>query len=316
MTETAAEPASDDYRREVVEGLVRSPKAIHCKFLYDQRGSELFDRICELPEYYPTRTELGIMRGHAAEMAARIGPRALLVEYGSGSSLKTPILLDALDDPVAYVPIDISREHLMSSVERLAERYPELEILPVAADYTSPVELPEPRRRPERRVVYFPGSTIGNFEPEEAREFLRRMAGRVDHGGGVLIGVDLEKDDAVLEAAYNDAEGVTADFNLNLLRRFNRELGADFDLDAFRHVAFYNRDAGRIELHLESLADQTVHLGGEEIHFDRGEQIHTEYSYKYTLEGFRALAADAGIEVEEVWTDDGQLFSVQYLRAR
>jgi dimethylhistidine N-methyltransferase len=316
MTETAAEPASEAYRREVVEGLARSPKAIHCKFLYDQRGSELFDRICELPEYYPTRTELGIMRDHAGEMAMRIGPRALLIEYGSGSSLKTPILLDALEDPVAYVPIDISREHLMSSVERLAERYPELEILPVAADYTSPVELPEPRRHPERRVVYFPGSTIGNFEPGEAREFLRRMAGRVDHGGGVLIGVDLEKDDAVLEAAYNDAQGVTAEFNLNLLRRFNRELGADFDLDAFRHLAFYNRDAGRIELHLESLADQTVHLGGEEIHFDRGEQIHTEYSYKYTLGGFRALAAEAGLEVEEVWTDDRRLFSVQYLRAR
>lgn len=302
-----------DHRDEVIAGLRRTPKEIHCKFFYDRRGSELFDRICELEEYYPTRTELAIMRAHAVEMAALVGPRAMIVEYGSGSGLKTPILLEALEEPVAYVPLDISRQHLEESAARLARRFPGIEVLPLPADYTAPIDLPATRRPPRRRVVYFPGSTIGNFGPAEADLFLRRLVRIAGTGGGALIGADLVKDKAVLEAAYDDREGVTAEFNLNLLRRFNRELGADFDLAGFRHLAFYNEEEGRIEMHLENLRPQTVRLGGAEIAFAAGERIHTENSYKYTLGGFRSLAAASGLAVERVWTDDARLFSVQYL---
>ncbi len=313
MDGDAGDPATDSDRDEVIAGLRRSPKEIHCKFFYDREGSRLFDRICELEEYYPTRTELAIMRRDAAEMGSLIGPRAAVIEYGSGSSLKTPILLDALDDPVAYVPIDISRGHLEASAARLAERYREIEVLPLHADYTGPIELPASRRRARRRVVYFPGSTIGNFAPAEAIAFLHRIAAVCGADGGALIGVDLKKDKDVLERAYDDREGVTAAFNLNLLRRFNRELGADFDLDGFRHLAFYDEDLGRIEMHLVSRRRQTVQIGGERITFEAGERIHTENSYKYSREDFRRLAAAGGLEVERVWTDDDRLFSVQYL---
>lgn len=306
----------DAFRREVLDGLLRRRKRLACKFFYDEQGSRLFDRICALPEYYLTRTEMRIMRDHAADMAARIGPACELVEYGSGSSIKTRILLDALQSPGVYVPVDISREHLRRSAEALSHAYPTVEVLPVCADYTRDFELPVPDRSTRQRFVYFPGSTIGNFEPHEAFAFLRRVARVVGSGGGLLIGVDLKKDPTILHAAYNDAAGVTAAFNLNLLARINRELGGDFNLAHFQHYAYYNPGEGRIEMHLVSTAAQSVHIGPTTIRFERGESIHTECSHKYTPEQFAELAEWAGFDVAQVWTDADDLFSVQYLIAR
>ena len=307
-------PETDTFLDEVRDGLQQPQKAIPAKFFYDVRGSQLFDQITELPEYYLTRTEMGIMQRFVGEMVERIGPRTLLVEYGSGSSLKTRILLDHLTDPAGYVPIDISKEHLLRSAATLAAAYPGLTILPVCADYTSAFRLPD--LDGARPVVYFPGSTIGNFSPDEARAFLRRIAGIVGSGGGLLIGVDLKKDIALIEAAYNDAQGITAAFNKNMLARINRELGGTFDLDRFEHEAFYNRAHGRIEMHLVSLIDQCVRIGKGQVPFRKGETILTEYSHKYSLDDFAALAASAGFAVEQVWTDDEHLFSVQDLVAR
>lgn len=299
---------------EVLVGLQQSPRAIPSKFFYDARGSQLFDRICELEAYYPTRTERAIMERHVAEMVERIGPRGLLVEYGSGSSVKTRILLDHLPQPAGYMPIDISCAHLMQAARALAERYAALPIYPVCADYTQLLELPAVEGM-AKTVVFFPGSTIGNFTPLEARAFLQRVAvlcGRRG-GGGLLIGVDLKKEPAVLHAAYNDPEGVTAAFNKNVLVRLNRELGADFNVDRFAHYAFYEPVHGRVEMHLVSLADQTVTLGPVRVDLVEGESIRTEYSYKYTRAGFAALAASAGFTVAHVWTDARRRFSVQYL---
>ena len=308
-------PERERFLADVLEGLGRGPKALPCKYFYDARGSALFDRICTLPEYYPTRTELGILRRHAAAMAAAIGPRALLVEYGSGSSTKTRLLLDRLAEPAAYVPVDISRDHLLASAEALAAHYPNLRVIPVCADFTAPFALPEVPGA-ARVVGYFPGSTIGNFGPAEARKFLADVAEQCGPGGALLIGVDLQKPRAVLEAAYDDARGVTAEFNRNLLRRANRELGADVDLAAFDHRAFWNAAQGRVEMHLVSRRDQVVHVAERAIPFAKGETIHTENSHKYELGGFAALAAAAGFDVERVWTDDAGLFSVQLLRVR
>jgi len=308
-------PEASGFRRDVLEGLRRSPRSIPSKYLYDERGSQLFERICELEEYYPTRTELAITRKHLTEIADCLGPRCLLVEYGSGSSLKTRILLDRLEDPAGYVPIDISREHLMRSAAELDAAYPGLEVLPVCADYTGDYELPRPRRRPHHVVVYFPGSTIGNFTPPAARDFLAHVGEVGGPGGGLLIGVDLVKDRETLERAYDDADGVTAAFNRNLLVRANRELGADFDPDGFAHVAVWNEKLGRIEMHLESRCDQEVQVGGERLHFRAGERIHTENSYKYGVEQFAALAGSAGLDAVAVWTDPEHLFSLQYLEA-
>jgi len=294
-------------------GLGGARKTLPCKYLYDARGSQLFERICELAEYYPTRTELAIMEAHAGEMARRLGPRCLLVEYGSGSSRKTRLLLDRLEAPAGYVPIDISRDALAASVRALAEAYPDLEVLPVCADYTEPIELPVPSRPAARRGVYFPGSTIGNFSPAEAQRFLARMARVAGRGGAILIGVDLRKDRRTLERAYDDASGVTAAFNLNLLSRLNRELGADFDPGRFAHRAVWNEAAGRVEMHLVSRTRQSVSVAGRRFAFAAGESIHTENSYKYTLEQFARLAAGAGLTVERVWTDPRERFSVQYL---
>jgi dimethylhistidine N-methyltransferase len=303
----------DAVLREVLAGLARPQKQLPCKYFYDERGSHLFDEICELEEYYLTRCELAILRRHAGQMAGRIGTGCALIEYGSGSSLKTRLLLDRLDRPAAYVPVDISGEHLLHSARQLARAYPGLEVVPVCADFTRPFALPKLRQPPRRRVVYFSGSTIGNFGPAEATALLAGIARLCGPGGGLLIGVDLKKDRAVLEPAYDDSRGVTAAFNLNLLARINRELGADFDLIRFRHRAFYNEGAGRIEMHLVSLATQTVHVGGTAFELAEGETICTEYSYKYGLDEFRELAARAGLGLEQVWTDEKGLFSVQYL---
>jgi dimethylhistidine N-methyltransferase len=306
-------PSTERFREEVLRGLRRPCKELPCKYFYDERGSRLFEQICELDEYYLTRTELAIMRRHAPEMAARLGRNCLLIEYGSGSSTKTRLLLDHLHAPAGYAPLDISREHLVRSARRLAARYPGLDVLPICADFSGPLTLPRGFHREARRVVYFPGSTVGNFQPAAALVLLRRVALLGGRGGGLLIGVDLKKDPRLLEAAYNDRKGVTAEFNLNLLARINRELGADFRLDQFQHQAIYDQHLGRIEMHLMSLRPQTVVIAGEAVSFGEGERIRTEYSYKYSLADFRRLAADGGFEVQQVWTDDGRLFSVQYL---
>ncbi len=298
---------------EILAGLNKQPKTISAKYFYDERGSRLFDEICEQPEYYLTRTELGIMRAHLPEIARVIGPRVTLVEYGSGSSVKTKDLLDALDQPTAYIPVDISGEHLQLVAKRLAERYANIEVLPVCADFTQSIALPKPQGRTARRVVYFPGSTIGNFSRPQALKLLKKIRGEAGANGGLLIGVDLIKDDQDLEQAYNDAAGVTAKFNLNLLRHLNREFDCDFDLQAFEHEAIYDAVNQRIEMRLISQQDQAVEIQGEILNLKAGEYIVTEHSHKYSRAGFAAMAKESGFTVRGVWTDAEELFSVQFL---
>lgn len=305
------------FYEDVVSGLLARQKTLPCKYFYDAVGSELFERICDLPEYYLTRTERAIMMTHAPAMADALGEECVLIEYGSGSSVKTEVLLGALCAPHAYVPIDISYDALQSAAERIRSEYPSLHVLPVWADYTRDVELPLSVRHRRGRSVYFPGSTIGNFHPPSALAFLQGVADVAGPGGALLIGVDLRKDPHVLERAYNDAAGVTEAFNKRVLARINEELGADFNLDQFKHVGVYNPHAGRIEMHLLSLCDQRVRIAEREtILFTAGETIRTEVSYKYTLDGFAGLAWGAGFTVEHVWTDPDQWFSVQLLRVR
>jgi dimethylhistidine N-methyltransferase len=308
-------PARAQFRDEVWRGLETPQKTLPCKYFYDARGSALFEQICELPEYYPTRTELSIMERHAGAMAERLGAGCLLVEYGSGSSRKTRLLLDRLRDPAGYVPIDISRAALAASARALAAAYPALEVIPVCADYTEPFDLPRAAAAVSRRGVYFPGSTIGNFTPPQAQRFLARMARVAGAGGTLLVGVDRKKDPALLERAYDDAAGVTAAFNLNLLARINRELEGTFRLSRFAHRALWEPRAGRVEMHLVSLERHAVTVAGRRFEFERGETIHTENSYKYDRAQFEALAAGAGLRVREAWTDPEQLFSVQCLVA-
>jgi dimethylhistidine N-methyltransferase len=306
-------PETGRFLEEVTEGLSRPRKALPPKYFYDERGAELFEAICGLPEYYLTRAELAIMSGHAGEMAAHLGPGCAVIEYGSGSARKTRLLLRALA-PVAYVPVDISRVQLQVTAREIAAEFPGLPVTAVCADYSRALELPRlAGAPPRRRVVYFPGSTIGNLAPGEAARFLANACRLVGPGGGMLVGVDLKKDPARLNAAYNDARGVTAEFNLNVLARINRELGADFDLAAFRHHAFYNEAEGRVEMHLVSLAEQRVRVGSGRFAFRRGETIHTESSYKYTPGEFGELARGAGFTPERHWTDGGVEFAVHYL---
>lgn len=299
------------FLKEALTGLRLPQKSLPCKYFYDARGSELFESICELEEYYPTRIELSIMKEYAKEMARHLGPEVFLIEYGSGSSLKTRVLLDALVDPVAYVPIDISRDALFSSAEAIAKQYPELTVLPQCADYLASLSLPHSTRTFRRRIVYFPGSTIGNFVPSDAVDFLTRMAHQVGAGGGVLIGLDLKKDTATLERAYDDERGVTAAFNMNLLVRLNRELDANFLASQFRHEARWNALEGRIEMHLVCTEACRVTLGGEVISFASGESIHTENSYKYESDEFDTLASRAGLTPRTDWTDAEHSFSVK-----
>jgi len=296
----------------VLEGLSRPQKAIPCRFLYDERGSALFDAICELDEYYPTRTETKILRAHAGDIARRLGPAAQLIELGSGSSIKVRILLDAMTEPAAYVPVDISREHLRRAAEALAADYPQIDVAAVCADYSAPFPLPE-LPAAGRRMAFFPGSTVGNLEPEEALSFLKSWARRLGPNAAMLVGVDLKKDEDVLNAAYDDAKGVTAAFSLNLLARANAELGADFDLDAFAHQARYSPERGRVEIQIASLADQRVRIAGRDFDFAPGEAIQTEHSYKYAVEEFQALARRSGFEPTAVFLDEARLFSVHYL---
>ena len=309
-------PGEENFRDAVLKGLGRVRKAIPCKFFYDARGSALFEEICLLPEYYPTRTEIAILEENADEIAAQMGPHCRLIEFGSGASHKARILLQALDRPAAYVPVDISREHLREAAASLAGDFPELPVTAVCADYTRPFPLPSLPGPSGRRVGFFPGSTIGNFEPAAAEGFLANCAGILGSGGEMLIGVDLKKDIPILDAAYNDRAGVTAAFNLNLLERINRELDGDLDLDLFEHFAFYNEAQGRVEIYVRSLADQAATIAGRRIDFAAGELVHTEYSYKYAVPEFRALAARSGFRPIDTWTDPAELFSVHYFRLR
>jgi L-histidine N-alpha-methyltransferase len=305
--------ASESFAEHVIHGLSDTPKWLSAKYFYDVAGSALFEEITRLPEYYPTRTELSILTRCAPEMSGYVPLSAALVEFGTGSTKKARILIDAAPQLAAYVPVDISAEFLAQEAAALRRDVPWLPVLPVAADFTRDFDLPaQIRGRP--RVGFFPGSTIGNFEPEDATEFLRQAGRVLGQGATMIVGVDLIKDEAVLNAAYNDAAGVTAQFNLNILARMNRELGGNFDLSAFRHRALYNAEHHRIEMHLESLKDQTVAVAGRTFSFDTGETIHTENSYKYTVDSFRALAGVAGWRWAATWTDEKNYFSVHALR--
>ena len=314
MAKNAAQKImADDELDALIDGLSQPEKMISPKYFYDERGSQLFEKITRLPEYYPTETELGIMRDNIGEIASLVGKQASLIEFGSGSSLKTRVLLEHLDELAAYVPVDISEDHLLESAQQIRKEFPGLDVLPVVADFTHPFRLPSPTVMPVRNIVYFPGSTIGNFTHDAAHELLLVMHEEAGAGGALLIGVDLQKDPVIIERAYNDSAGVTAEFNRNMLRHLNREFGADFDVDAFAHSAEYNEDEGRIEIRLVSERHQEFTLGDASFSIGKDEAILTEYSHKYTLDGFAAMAQTAGFTVERVWMDAERLFSVQYL---
>jgi L-histidine N-alpha-methyltransferase len=309
-------PAQGALVTDVLQSLQRSPKQLSPMYLYDERGSHLFDQICELPEYYPTRTETKILEAHGDDIASCIGHNALLVEFGSGASSKTRLVLDRLPDLAAYVPVDISRSHLLAAARSISASYPHLEVLPVCVDFTHAFAVPKPTRAAARTVVFFPGSTIGNFDHDAAIALMSVMRQIAGPRGGLVIGVDLVKDIGILERAYDDAAGVTAAFNLNVLRHLNRELGTNFDLDAFRHEARWVPERSRIEMHLVSTRRQRVKLAGETIEFAAGEHLVTEHCHKFTQAQFRALADSAGWTARRVWMDEQRLFSVHYLEAR
>lgn len=307
------QPAPDDFHAAVIAGLSGETKRLSPKFFYDERGSQLFDAITRLPEYYPTRTEIDLLNRHREDIAQMLGDDGLLIELGSGSDAKMRVLLEAIQ-PIAYAPIDISHEPLRLAAGAIAQDHPELEVHAICADYSKPLELPGFSDM-RQRAVFFPGSNIGNFDPTEARALLRRIARLLGPDGKLLIGVDLKKAPARLHAAYNDTQGVTAEFNLNLLTRINRELDADFDVAAFRHEAVYNEKLGRVEMHLVAAVPQRVRIDGCCFEFQAGESIHTENSYKFSIEEFQTLAAQAGLTSMRVWQDDEALFSVHCLRA-
>ena len=309
-----ADSLTEDLRQDVFRGLSMQPKTLSCKFLYDKRGSELFDRICELPEYYLTRTERSIMRTNIDAIAGALGPRCLIVEFGSGASTKTTFLLDHLVDPVGYVPIDISRQHLEQSAARLAKRYPDVDVMPICADFHQDLPIPEPARLQQSTVVFFPGSTIGNLQEQEVRRFLDRIAHTIGPRGGLLIGIDLKKPLEIVVPAYDDAAGVTAEFNLNMLARINRDLGADFKLDQFRHQAVWNEGQSRMEMNLVSLCEQDVEIEDRTFRFREGERTRTEYSHKYTRGHFQRIASS--YLTEAAWTDPREWFCVLLLRPR
>ncbi|HUV99161.1 MAG TPA: L-histidine N(alpha)-methyltransferase [Gallionella sp.] len=304
---------NDEFDTTVRNSLRRRPKTIPPKFFYDARGSELFDLICTTPEYYPTRTETGILDEFGAEMAGHLGTSCVLIELGSGSATKTPLLLRHLADDAAYVPIDICEPHLLQSTQRLGMLFPQMRMHPLCADYTRLPAVKLDGYAGRRHVIFFPGSSIGNCTPAEVVQLLQHAAQLAGPNGAMLIGVDSKKSPAVLNAAYNDAAGHTAAFNLNLLARMQRELGAQLDLDGFAHRAFYNGGPGRIEMHLVSRRKQVIRLGDETFHFEDGETIHTENSYKYTAHEFQQLAWSAGWYPKKLWSDRAGLFNVHYL---
>jgi len=309
---TVIESERLQFMQDMHIALSQTPKSISPKYFYDPAGSVLFDRICELPEYYPTRTELSILQIHATDMAKYIGDHADIIEFGAGSLQKIRYLLNAASKPMRYVPMDISGEHLQAASAVLQMDFPQLHIQPLVADYTAPWQLPAPLHGAGKRVAFFPGSTIGNFSPSQAHTFFRNC---VEHlgGGALLIGVDLIKSPAVLHAAYNDAQGVTAAFNLNILARANRELGSDFDLTQFAHSAFYNAPLKRIEMHLLSLKSQIVQMNGVAYAFEQGETLHTEFSHKFTIAGLGQTAQLAGLQSGPFWTDPQHYFGLLWL---
>ena len=313
ITTPDSEAALHAMLEDVVDGLSQPRKTLPSKYFYDERGSKLFDDICDLDEYYVTRTESSVMQDRIGEIASVIGPNALLVEYGSGSSLKTRLLLRNLIRPAGYVPIDISGDYLSQVGLSLQAEFPQIEVMPVAADFTKYFEIPSSASPESRRVIYFPGSTIGNFQRSDAESLLAGMADSAGVDGGVLIGVDMDKDRDVLHAAYNDSKGVTAEFNLNVLRRINDELGGEFNLDHFRHEATFNDDLSCIEMHLVSTRRQTVNVCKYSFQFEENESILTEYSHKYTVDSFAQMAGEVGLGVRNVWTDANRLFAVMYL---
>lgn len=301
----------DGFLQAVLDGLGRRPRSLPCRFFYDERGSQLFEAICECPEYYLTRTELAIMEADARAMAEAIGPRSLIVELGSGSGAKTSLLLKHLEQPVGYMPVDISLEALSTTLGRLAEKHPDLVVEPVCTDFSTDIPRSKLAAEAQRTVVYFPGSTVGNCEPEDAVALLQRIAAATGPGGGLLVGFDLVKDVATLEAAYNDAQGITARFNGNLLVRMASELGADVDPDGFQHRSVWNPKSSAVESFLVSRKAQVVVVAGQSFAFEAGEVIHTESSYKYSVEQFEELGARAGMTLLGTWLDDKALFAVQ-----
>ena len=311
---TDLHPSPDDISGDVLAGLSQTPKRLPSKYFYDKRGSELFEQITHQPEYYLTRVELALLQASSAEIAEAVGPRAHVVEYGSGSGRKTRILLDALDDPVAYTPIEISRSALLASVERLDREFGDVEVLPVLADFTQPVPLPAPARQAEHALVFFPGSTLGNFTNPEALRLLRAMHQTMGDRGGALLGIDLQKSPEILEAAYNDAAGVTSEFTLNLLARLNRDIDSDFDLDGFRHRAHYSIERGSIETFLVSQSHRPSRSRARRFDFADGEAMQVEYSHKYTDAGFAAMAAEAGLKVVRGWNDPKDWFGLRLLQ--
>lgn len=304
-------PKPADFHADILHGLQQQQKVLPPKYFYDQRGSQLFDAICELPEYYQTRTETTILQQNAEDISRCIGADPLLIEPGSGSSHKVRVLLEKIR-PEVYLPMDISKSHLIQAAQNISDDYPWLDVYASCIDFTDKMHIPDDLSELDNRIVFFPGSSIGNFDPQDAVQFLHSVAGVVGSGGGLLIGVDLKKDPDILHAAYNDQQGVTADFNTNLLTRINRELNANFNLSHFTHNAFYNDEIGRIEMHLVSDRDQQINIDSEQISFSAGETIHTENSYKYTINEFSTLAAEAGFRLNHYWMDAKQLFSVQY----
>tara|TARA_Y200000002_G_scaffold56268_1_gene41590 strand:+ start:2322 stop:3284 length:963 start_codon:yes stop_codon:yes gene_type:complete len=304
----------NDFLNDVIEGLSQNPKTLKPKYFYDNRGAQLFTEICTTPEYYPTRTEIKILNQNAEDIASQIGDNTALIEYGSGALEKIKILLNFLNEPVGLIPVDISEDQLFASAKNLENLYPDLEILPVAADFTKPIPIPGFSHPPKKHVAFFPGSTIGNFEPDLAIQFLEGVTKTIGLDGLLLIGFDLKKDIETLLAAYDDQRGITSSFNKNLLSRINDELGGNFNLDTFEHVARYNENKGRIEMHLKSTTEQTVSINKELFEFLEGETIHTENCYKFTKESFTAMSSKAGLYPVKTWTDDQNLFAVMLLR--
>jgi dimethylhistidine N-methyltransferase len=308
----------EEFLTDVIDGLSKPQKTLPCKYFYDEKGSILFEQICKTPEYYVTRTECSIYAKYAAEMASLIGERALIIEPGAGSIKKISLLLETMKNPAGFIPMDISEEILQLSSDALSQQFPDLDITPIVIDFLNKEELHQlfaklpSQPLVNKRIIFFPGSTIGNFHPEEAKQFLKQFADNLQSGDGLLIGVDLVKDHKILENAYNDAEGVTADFNLNLLHRINNELGGNVTVNAFEHKAIFNEEDSRIEMHIVSTQAQKIQLPNQSFSFDKNETIHTENSYKYSVEMFSEIARESGFSLEKVWKDSNSLFSVSY----
>lgn len=310
-------PQNDEFLNDVLMGLTQSKKTLPCKYFYDEKGSQLFEAICDTDEYYVTRTEIGILQKNMNDIAQRVGPGCDILEFGSGAGVKIQLLLSGLHSPRSYIPIDISMEILEASSQKLAQRYPDVSVVPIVGDYHKHIELPEGflNKTPHKKLVFFPGSTISNFAPDEAQQFLQRIHQLLSPGDGLLIGVDCVKPIHLLNAAYNDAAGITAAFNLNLLDRIANTFDTNLESKHFLHHAFFNNEHSRIEMHLVSKCKQVIQIAGETIHFERGETIHTENSYKYSLDGFKAMVEEAAFEPNTVWQDEEQLFSLHYLTA-